>query len=329
MNKEPFVVTVLGFEHALASAITGALDVFAFAGISWQRIHQQPTHPQFKVQLASAHGRPFTCSNQLSLTPHIAIEDVSHTHILLIPTIGGDIDSVLRDNQGLHVHIRRLQKNGADIAANCTGNFLLAETGLLDGKVATTHWGYADKFRQHYPSVDLQSDKMVTEQDAIFCAGGGMAWIDLAILLIERYCGYQVASDIAKSHVLDFSRPNQTVYASSRQHKFHQDKDILAIQEHLETHFHERLTNKAVAERFNMTERTLIRRFKQACAITPLHYLQSIRLEQARKVLETTRVPLEQIINGVGYEDLSSFTRLFKKNTGLSPSQYRAKFIRN
>jgi transcriptional regulator GlxA family with amidase domain len=308
MNKPPFVVTVLGFDQALASAITGALDVFAFAGISWQRIHNQPTTPKFKVQLASFHGKPFHCTNQLLLTPNIAIEDVTDTHILLIPTIGGDIDTVLQENANQLVHIKRLQKQGADIAGNCTGTFLLAESGLLDNKVATTPWGYADKFRSHYPSVNLQSEKMVTEQDAIFCAGGGMAWIDLAILLIERYCGHQVASDTAKSHVLDFSRPNQTVYASSRQHKFHQDKDV--------------------AHEHNMTERTLIRRFKQACAITPIQYLQGLRLEQARKILETSMSPLESIVNSVGYEDLSSFTRLFKKNTGLSPSQYRAKFIR-
>ena len=328
MNKPPYIVTVLGFNQALASAITGALDVFAFAGISWQRIHNLPTEPKFKVQLASFHGSPFHCTNQLTLTPNVAIEDVTHTHILLIPTIGGDIDTVLKENANQLVHIRRLQKLGADIAGNCTGTFLLAESGLLDGKVATTHWGYADKFRKSYPQVNLQSDKMVTEQDAIFCAGGGMAWIDLSILLIERYCGHQVASDIAKSHVLDFSRPNQTVYASSRQHKFHQDKDILTVQNYLETHYTQRLTLKQVAQKHNMTERTLIRRFKQACAITPLQYLQGLRLEQARKILETSMASLESIVTSVGYEDLSSFTRLFKKKTGLSPSQYRAKFIR-
>lgn len=328
MNNPPFIVTVLGFDQALASAITGALDLFAFAGISWQRIHQQPPAPKFKVQLASAHGQAILCSNQLTLTPNIAIEDVSHTHVLLIPTIGGDINRVIAHNENLLVHIRRLQNGGADIAANCTGTFLLAETGLLDGKVATTHWGYADSFSGRYPQVNLQPDKMVTEQDAVFCAGGGMAWIDLAILLIERYCGHKVASDTAKSHVLDLSRSNQTVYASSRQHKFHQDKDILAVQNYLEQHFSSRLILKKVAKLHNMTERTLIRRFKQACQLTPLQFLQSIRLEHARKLLETSHAPLETVVNQIGYEDLSSFTRLFKKHTGLSPSQYRVKFLR-
>jgi len=329
MNNTEFTVTVLGFNQALASAITGALDVFAFAGISWQRIHHLPTTPRFKVQLASHLGQPFLCSNQITLQPNIAIEDVSHTDILLIPTIGGDIDDVLEETLPLRVHIKRLQKMGADIAANCTGTFLLAQTGLLADKAATTHWGYADKFKTMFPNVNLQSEKMVTEDNAVYCAGGGMAWIDLSILLIERYCGHQVASDTAKSHVLDVSRTSQTIYASSRQRRFHSDKDIMAVQSFLEKNLEKKCTLSELAKRHNMTERTLIRRFKNACDITPGQYLQSLRIEHARKLLETSSMPLESLVGTVGYEDLSSFTRLFKKATGLSPSQYRTKFKRN
>ena len=285
MNNTKFTVTVIGFNQALASAITGALDVFAFAGISWQRIHNLPTNPQFKVQLASHHGQPILCSNQVVLQPNIAIEEVSHTDVLLIPTIGGDIDEVLESTAPLLVHIRRLQKMGADIAANCTGTFLLAQSELLDNKIATTHWGYADKFKAMYPTVNLQPEKMVTEDDTVFCAGGGMAWIDLSILLIERYCGHQIASDTAKSHVLDVSRTNQTIYASSRQRRFHSDKDIKAVQSFLEKNVQNKCTISELALRHNMTERTLIRRFKNACDITPGQYLYYLRIEHARKLL--------------------------------------------
>ncbi len=328
MNSKRFVVTILGFEHALSSAITGALDLFAFAGISWQRIHGQTATPKFKVQVASDHGKPFVCSNQLTVTPHIAIQDVSHTDILLVPTIGGDINKVLGSMQSQLVHIRRLQKLGADIAGNCTGVFVLAEAGILNNLRATTHWGYADKFKHMFPLVELESDKMVTEQNSVFCSGGGMAWIDLALLLIERYCGHQVASDLAKSHVLDKSRANQMAYASSRQRKFHQDKDILAVQNYIEEHYQHQLVLPVIAQHFNITERTLLRRFKAATDTTPLQYLQSIRLEQARKLLETPTMPIESVVNAVGYDDLSSFARLFKRKVGVPPSQYRAKFVR-
>ena len=325
----PFTVTIIGFDHALSSAITGALDLFALAGISWQRIHQQKVTPQFNVQLATLHGTPVTCINQLTLKPHIALEDVRHTDLLIVPTIGGDLDKVLEQTTGIHVHLKRLLRTGADIAGNCTGAFLLAAAGILDGKVATTHWGYADAFRARFPQVNLQAEKMVTQQNNLFCAGGGMAWFDLSLMLIERYCGHQVASDTAKSHVLDLTRPNQNVYAGSRQHKFHQDNDILAIQEFMEQHYAQKLSIDALASEHNMTPRTMMRRFKQACGVTPLQYLQSLRLEQARKFLETRPWSLEKIVNIIGYEDISSFTRLFKRHTGLAPSQYRSKFMRH
>ncbi len=324
----PFTVTILGFDHALSSAVTGAMDLFALASVSWQRIQQQTVKPRFRVQLASAHGNPVQCINHLTLTPHIAIEDVTHTDILLVPTIGGDITQVLAQTRSLHVHIRRLQKLGADIAGNCTGTFLLAEAGILDNCQATTHWGYAEQFRTRYPHIALNADKLVTQQDNVFCAGGGMAWFDLVLLLIERYCGRQVASDTAKSHVIDLTRPNQVAYAGSRQFKYHNDNDILAVQEYLDKHFQQTPGIARLARHHNMTERTLMRRFKQACGQTPTQYLQSIRIEQARKLLETQSWPLDKIIQQVGYEDASSFTRLFKRETGLSPSQYRAKFMR-
>ncbi len=324
----PFSVTIIGFDGVLSSTITGAMDLFALAGVSWQRIHAQPVTPFFDVQLASLHGRPVTAVNQLRLQPHAALQDIGQTDLLVVPTIGGDLEATLAATRPLHAHIQRLLQGGADIAANCTGTFLLAQTGILNHKVATTHWGYARQFRARFPDVNLQPEKMVTHQENVYCAGGGMAWFDLTLLLIERYCGHQVASDTAKSHVLDMGRPRQTIYAGSRQHKFHQDSDILHIQQYMEQHFSEALTLNGLADHHNMTPRTLIRRFKQACGITPLHYLQALRLEQARKYLEVSTMSLSTIVAAVGYEDVSSFSRLFRRHTGLAPSQYRSQYAK-
>lgn len=323
-----YKVTILGFDQAYASAITGALDLFALAGITWQRMQGLPITPLFEVQIASLGGKPVRCINQLQLNSHIAIEQVQHTDLLLIPTIGGIPEDVLQNNLALLPHIKKHFYNGADIASNCSGAFFLAEAGILDGREATTHWGYAQLFKTRYPLVKLQAHRLITDQDNIYCSGGGMAWFDLTLLLIERYCGHDVATTTAKAHVIDLSRGEQSAYASLRAKKYHQDSEVLQIQEWLETHFADRVNLGLISQLVNLSPRTFMRRFKLATEQTPLAYLQGLRIEAAKKRLEVSADSVERIVCQVGYDDLSSFTRLFKKHTGLSPSQYGKKFKR-
>ncbi|KXI30786.1 GlxA family transcriptional regulator [Paraglaciecola hydrolytica] len=323
-----FNVTILGFNQAYASAITGALDLFALAGVTWQRMQGISPTPYFNVQIATIKKQPLRCINQLEIRSHIAIEDVKQTDLLLIPTIGGSLLNVLADNQALLPHIKRHFDLGADIASNCSGAFFLAEAGLLNGKEATTHWGYAELFRKRYPEVKLCAEKLITSQQNIYCAGGGMAWFDLALLLIERYCGHDVASTTAKAHVIDLSRGQQAAYASIRAKKYHQDPEVLLVQEWLEANYVKPIQISQLPNLVNLTSRTLNRRFKQATEQNPLEYLQNLRIEAAKKLLEKSHDNAQRIVNHVGYDDLSSFTRLFKKHTGLSPSQYAKKFKR-
>lgn len=323
-----FKVTIVGFDQAYASAITGALDLFALAGVTWQRMQGQQPSPFFEVQIASIKKRPVRCINQLVINSHIAIEDVEQTDLLLIPTIGGELSSVINNNQALLPHIQKHYANHSDIASNCSGAFLLAEAGILDGKEATTHWGYAEQFTYRYPKVNLCADKMITSSQNIYCSGGGMAWFNLALLLIERYCGHDVATETAKAHVIDIYRGEQVAYANILTKKYHQDHDILMVQQWLDTHYQQAICVSELPALINLTGRTFSRRFKKATALNPLEYLQTLRIEAAKKHLETTQESLERIVNLVGYDDLSSFTRLFKKHTGLSPSQYTKKFKR-
>lgn len=323
-----FKVTILGFDQAYASAITGALDLFALAGVTWQRMLGESPQPFFDVQIASIKKRPVRCINQLVINSHIAIEDVHSTDLLLIPTIGGELTHVINHNQALLPHIQKHYANGSDIASNCSGAFLLAEAGLLDNKEATTHWGYAELFSSLYPQVNLRAEKMITSSQNIYCSGGGMAWFDLALLLIERYCGHDVATTTAKAHVIDISRGEQVAYANILTKKYHQDLDILSIQEWLEQHYHQTITVSQLPSLINLSLRTFNRRFKKATQLNPLEYLQTLRIDAAKKHLETTQDSIERIVSQVGYDDLSSFTRLFKKHTGLSPSQYSKKFKR-
>jgi transcriptional regulator GlxA family with amidase domain len=323
-----YKVTILGFDLALSSAITGALDMFSMTGVTWQRIRGESPTPLFDVQLASIDGNPIRCINRIILHPHLSLDQVQETDLILIPTIGGSIEPVIEQSSALIKWLRDKHLKGTEIASNCTGAFLLAEAGILDHKQATTHWGFADLFREKYPLVDLHPEQMIIQQDTIFCAGGGMAWFDLALLLIERYGGRELAAETSKSHVMDMRHGNQAAYANVNSKKYHQDKDILKIQEWMELNFQQSIVMTELAEAFNLVPRTFVRRFKQATQKTPLAYLQSLRIESAKSLLETQNVPLEKVVQQIGYEDLSSFTRLFKKSTGLSPSQYRKKFRR-
>ncbi|WP_298439700.1 helix-turn-helix domain-containing protein [uncultured Ferrimonas sp.] len=323
-----FNIVILGFDKALASAIAGMADLFTLTGVSWNRLQQQAPTPKFKVQIASKDGQPIQCINGLQLNAHIRFDQIDNPSAIIIPTIGGHIPNVLADNPELLQLIRYGERQGWLIAANCTGNFLVAEAGVLNGRVATTHWGYEAQFRQRFEQVDLHADLMLTRDGNLFCAGGGQAWFDLALHLIEQFHGYDTALETAKAFVLDYHRDSQQSYSLLKLAKPHKDPLVKQVQLYLEQHFDQPLPLEQLAAQFNISKRTLIRRFNQAMDIAPNSYIQSLRIEAARKRLEQTNQTVEQVMNAVGYEDTSSFRRLFRSVTGLTPTEYRKRFGR-
>lgn len=327
-QAEPYKVIVLGFDGVLGSVLAGALDLFSFTGVSWQRFLDQEVVPRFKVQIASLGGVDIRCSNRLSLQAHCDISEVVECDLLLIPTIGDSIDKVLLHNQLLIPHIIRLANTQADIASNCSGAFWLAKAGLLDGRAATTHWGYAEKFKRDYPQVDLQENQFVTQSDNIFCAAGGSAFYDLALLLIERYCGREISTQVAKTQIIDSKRGNQNSYTNVTLYKPHSDQLIKKVQDYIENNFQQALSVSALATQVNITPRTLNRRFQSALNLRPIEYIQAVRIEQAKRLLESRDVSIKSLADQVGYSDISSFTRLFKRATELTPKEYQDKFSR-
>ena len=325
MQKKPFDITIVGTHGMLSSALTGAVDLFSLAGITWQHIHQDPAQPAFNVTLSSIDGKAFKCINGVVLSPKCALPAITHSDLVLVPTIGGDLEQVVKANGPLLEQLKRFYLAGAKIASNCTGAFLLAEAGLLKNKSATTHWGYESLFKQRYPDVNLDIDKIITYEEGVYCSGGGVAWLDLVLLLIADFCGEQVAEETAKAHVLDHSRTNQRAYTSIQQKTLHGDSDIAKAQHYVLKNYQKPLTSETLASIANMSLRTFARRFKQACAMTPQQYIQSVRIERARKLLDSTTKPIESIVFEVGYSDLSSFIQLFKKWVGQSPHQYRVR----
>ncbi|MEJ6553141.1 GlxA family transcriptional regulator [Psychrobacter pacificensis] len=329
---KPFNVIVLGFDGVLGSVLAGALDLFSFTGVSWQRFLDEAVEPRFKVQIASLGGGDIRCSNRLMMRAHCDIQDVTECDLLLVPTIGDSIDKVLRQNNGLLPHLVRLANTKADIASNCSGAFFLAEAGLLDHKVATTHWGYANKFKADFPLVDLQENQFVThasdELGSIFCAAGGSAFYDLGLLLIERYCGREISTQMAKTQIIDSKRGNQNSYTNVTLHKSHADQLVKQVQEFIEQNFQQPIQVSSLAAMANITPRTLNRRFQASVAMRPVEYIQAVRIEQAKRLLELGDVSIKSLADQVGYDDISSFTRLFKRATELTPKEYQDKFSR-
>ena len=322
-------VTILGFDYAFASAITGMSDLLSSVGVTWNYIQGTPIQKEFDVCIATLDGKAVKCANGLTISTHHDIADIEKTDLLIIPTIAGDIAQTLALNQKVLPWLVKMHEQGADIVSNCTGAFLLAESGLLDHKKATTHWGFVEEFKRRYPLVDLQADQMITTDGEIFCSGGGMAWFDMALYLIERYCGYDIAKASSKSYVIDMGRGSQAVYSSIPGKRYHQDERILALQDWLDSHFNEALSVLNLSEQAKLSERTLKRRFKAATGETPIQYIQHLRIESAKKRLESSQDSVEAITHQVGYENFASFIRLFKRFTNMTPSAYRARFARN
>ncbi|WP_417566396.1 GlxA family transcriptional regulator [Marinobacter sp.] len=328
-------VSIIGFDGALASAITGIIDLFRLAGVTWARINGQMPEPEFTTRLLTRDGSPCCCINGLTIQSDGAWNEPHRSgngsDLVIIPTIGGRIDRVLAENAELINWLGRFQSSDSGrvrVASNCTGAFMLAEAGLLDGRQATTHWGFSNQFRQRYPAVDLQSDKLVTVDGHVACAGGGMAWWDLGVYLVERYAGAKVARELAKAFVIDAGRTSQAPYSALQARRYHSDAAILRLQDWLDGHYSQPVNLHFLASLSGLTERSLIRRFKAATGDTPTGYLQVLRIEAARQHLENSRAAVEEVTRLVGYDDVSSFSRLFRKHTGLAPGVYRSRFGR-
>ncbi len=321
-------MVIVGYDKALSSAMTGVADLFGLAGVTWNRIQGQEPQRLFNVRIASPDGEPVKCINGIQLLAHMSYDQVEDVDAIVIPTIGGPVEDVVGNTPELMALLQRADQAGWTIAGNCTGNFLLAEAGILDGKTATTHWGFSELFARRYPQVDLKADQLITRDDNIYCAGGGLAWFDLGLHMIERSFGFETAIQTAKAFVIDYRRDSQLSYSLMRLAKPHKDDLVKQVQAWLEEHYAEGFTVDELAERFSVSKRTLIRRFNAALDMPPNTYVQSIRIEAAQKLLEETERTVDVVMNDVGYEDASSFRRLFRKKTGLTPTEYRRRFSR-
>lgn len=319
-------ITVLALRGAMASSITGPMDAFLLAGVLWNIACGQEPSPCFEVIVASPDGNAVKCANQFYIQPHCAIHEVKDTDLIMISAVAGDVERVIGRSQGVLDWLIRQYRSGVPIASMCTAAFILAETGLLKGKTATTHWGYVDLFRKRYPLVHLRPEALITDEGDLYCSGGANAYNDLSLYLIEKMSSREIAVQCSKAMVQDFGRATQSPYAAFRFPKSHTEREISAVQRWIEENYTEEITIAALAQRCAMGQRTFERRFKQATGESPIAYLQKVRINAAKSLLERPHSTFEEATYRVGYEDISSFRKIFQRHTGLRPKEYQRLF---
>ena len=318
-------VTILGLYNSLASTIFGPMDIFNQAGRIWNRVTKSPSTPFFQVTLASADGQPIRATNSILIQPHRGIQEIEQTDLIVIAS-ATYIKEILQQNPELVPWLKRQYQQGAHVASVCTGVFLLAETGLLDDKTATLHWGFSQMFRQKYPQVKLDTGRMFLDHGRIYCSAGVNAGMDLSLYLVEKFCGRQIAVQCAKTMILDLGRTAQTPYGSFLFPGDHGDTVVMEVQNWMQEHHAEPIDYNQLAKAFRLSRRSLERRFKQATGQTPLAYLQRLRVETAKRLLEEGSHTFNEITYLVGYEDISFFRKVFVRLTGLRPKEYQQRF---
>lgn len=318
-------VTILAPYNTMATTIFGPMDILNQTGRLWNRVKNTPQTPFFDVTIASADGQPIRSVNNILIQPHCSIQEIKRTDLIIISS-ATYIEKILDLSPELIPWLQHHFDLGAHIASICTGVFLLAETGLLDGKSATLHWGFAELFRKKYPQIKLDQDQMYLDHGRLYCSAGVSAGMDLSLYLVEKFCGRQAAVESAKTMVLDLGRKKQTPYDCFLGPKNHGDPLIVKAQEWIEQHQTKLIDYKWLAREFRMSRRSLERRFKKAVGMTPLGYLQKLRVEHAKRLLEEGTWTFNEITYQVGYEDISFFRKIFIRLTGLRPKEYQQRF---
>ena len=319
-------VSVVLLNDGLPSTAIGPVEVFQCAGTLWNTFVDEELHPHFDVTTASVDGRAVQCAAPLRIGAETGIGDIDETDLVFVPTGGIDVEAMLARHAPLVPWLKKQHDSGAMLALVCTGVAFAAAAGLLDGRRATTHWAAAGDYAQLFPSVDWQPEFLVTEHDRIYCGGGVYSAIDLALYLVEKLCGHQVALDTARALLIDMPRTYQSGYAVLPISRPHEDAQVRRAEEWIQHNYAQPIRLEEIAARIGMSPRNFARRFKAATGKLPGTYLQELRVAAARQRLEGGNDPIQLIGRQIGYEDLDYFREIFKRHTGMSPADYRVRF---
>lgn len=309
---------------ATVSCIAGAYDIFTEANAYRKATDSREI---FKIELAGASEKSDVNNGLITLHPQTHISAIPKSDLVIIPASSiRNYENASKGNRRIIDWVAKQYKLGAEIATMCTGAFTLACTGLLDGKHCSTHWSAADIFRNLFPNVNLQTDKVITDENGIYTNGGAYSFLNLMIYLVEKHYDRQTAVYCSKIFEIEIDRQSQSAFTIFYGQKHHEDDVVKKAQEYIEGNLHEKISIEELSSRFAVSRRNFDRRFVKATGNSPLEYSQRVKIEYAKKALETCRKTINEVMYEVGYSDVKAFREVFRKITGISPLEYKSKY---
>jgi transcriptional regulator GlxA family with amidase domain len=319
-------IAILVPETAVVEAVADPRYMFTAVN---EFLKSQGQQALFNVQLVGLTKEVKVADGLFTIHADAILKTARKPDLIIVPAISGNLEHAIKLNKDFIPWIVQHYKNGAEVASLCLGAFVLAATGLLDGKKCSTHWLFANEFRTMFPDVNLVDNKIVTEQHGIYTSGGANSYWNLLLHLVEKYTNRELAILASKFFVLDIDRNSQSPFTIFKGQKIHEDEEIKKVQEFIEIHFADKISVDELCEKFAIGRRTFERRFKKATNNSVVEYMQRVKIEAAKKQLETGRKTVNEVMFEVAYNDIKAFRELFKKITGLSPIDYRNKYNRN
>ena len=321
-------VAVLAPAETASISMTGLFDIIGKADRAFGALRGRPgLDSMFVTSLVSLDGQPVRYRDRVTVNVDIAAPAVGDVDLVVVPGLDDDLEPSFEQNAAWAPWIARWHKAGAVVASSCSGAFLLAKAGLLDGRTATTHWMYAEELQRWFPRVKVLPERLLIDLGDVITSGGATTFLDLALYLVERFAGRERANAAARVLLIDGARSSQLPYVSlGAAHREHDDGLVHRAQDLIDADLGGRLVIDDLARHVGLSSRTLARRFQYALGRAPQAYIQRRRIDVAQRLLETTDSPIDSVRSRVGYRDATSFRRAFRRVTGLSPSEYRDRY---
>jgi transcriptional regulator GlxA family with amidase domain len=321
-------VAVIAPAETASITMAGLFDVIGKADRAFGALQGRPGRDLvFDISLVSLDGQPVRYHDRVTVTADIGAGSVDDVDLVVVPGLDDDLEPSFALNSAWAPWIAQWHQQGAVVASSCSGAFLLAEAGILDGRTATTHWMYADEMQRRFPTVRVAPERLLIDHGDVITSGGATTFLDLAIYLVERFAGRERANAAARVLLIDGARTSQLPYVTlGAVHRDHDDDLIHRAQDLIDADLSDLLRIASIASQVGLSSRTLARRFQDTLGQAPQAYIQLRRIDAALRLLETTDSPVSNICRQVGYRDPTAFRRAFRHHTGLSPSEYRNRY---